>query len=501
MSLHPIVLSDYKSTSEKGALIPALTPALEEEQEIDFIRYTHQQVIKQKPANESQTVKVARYVLNGIAIVAGPLARLPFLAVPLKFGGEGEGREVYGVVLAVSNTLSYGLVISWCLTHLITRMTVSKSEEEKRLMEFRMGCCARTLLKTVAVATGVLSRLPFAYIAYHYNDNNIFYPIPVLLIDSAYPIYSLFLSGEQLANRRCFNRFDEELKLLKKKLILCLKSNQNLLVDRSISTRDAYLEKFQLVINREDLKSVEQVRELFKVLCQAPKISQNKNKFVGIGRTAAKGLGYGLGIIQSYFIHTISYACAEELVDDTASRYAISVGATLCGAYLGFNIMKKTCVRTYNFVLNKCLGKTTTNLSDIVMPKLKKSLELIGFIVVAFSYAPPLQVCMDYYTGNFQIFMGAVTVLETIMVASFAISDLINEFVQISAIRWGSQEARQLVHVQKQLRQLIDVVRKCPLIEFALLVKVLPEECYKQLTEGLEIKLEDLDRFLASTSG
>lgn len=489
-------LDDLSPNTDLSRLAPSAMISSEVyAEECDLVLYIHNKMLSRLPSRDNRCRLIAHKIFQLLAILAGPLARIPFLNVPLKYGGD---NKPYGIVLAIGNTLSFGSVISWCLLKLVASATSSLTEEERRLVQFKRGRCCLIALKIGAVATGVLSRTPFAYLAYHYNDNNILYTIPVLLIDSAYPIYSIALTGERILERKKLIGFEKKLAALKIDLINCLRQSMEGLAQKNPSKRKSFLAALKLLLSENTDSKEMRVKTYVKALFDASlNIPEQESPKIKHGRFVIKGISLILGLFQCYFIHTLSYAAALEMTNDPDASYAISIPVTASGAYLGLKIITSTCVKTFNVALDFFRCRRKTKLPDIFMPRLKICLSLTALVITGFSYAPPMQVCEDFYEGDWRTFMQVITVFETIAIGLFAIMDLLDEFIEVQIERVGDEEAKQLVMINHQITELIFVIEKSPMIEFAKFVKIIPEECSKQWTDKLLIQSQQLQNYIA----
>lgn len=465
-----------------------------------FEVYIYNKMIEKIPTIESSERRIGRRFLQICAILGGFGARLTNMNIPLKFAGE---NKFYGGLLVYGNTASWGSVVSWCLLNMINNLTATEPLEEERLRESKISNCTKLILKTSTLVIGMLAQSPYAYISYLYNNRNIFFPIVVILIDSAYPSYSLHLTIEKVLKKRNLSQFERKLSDIKQDLITCLEYNYSTLVGKDIEERRIYLEQLRKIIDQTDenggaLSTREKVKNYTAHLLTHSIIIESESSRIKAGRVFVRGCGWALAVTQIYFAGVLSYNATKEISDNPYARYATTTLITGCSAYLSWDVLAKSPIRAYDFVVGLFNGKNSKDLASVVQFKIKLCLQLLGLITISLSYAVPLQVCEDYFTGDFKTYMQINGVLEAIIIATVAISYLIDEGIVHSGLKSKEWDIKSLVELNFQLKKLISLIQDSPIIDFAKILEILPPDLTEAWLRRVEISSEALQDYINS---
>lgn len=460
-----------------------------------FELYIFQSFSEREPI-ESKGRAFVKGALQTGCVLAGYGTRLTVMNIPLKFAGA---NQAYGAALVYGNTASWGSVISWCLLNMTNNLMTPLSKVEERLRKTQISACTKRALIIGSVAIGMLAQVPHAYISYTYNDNNILFPIALILIDSAYPIYSLNLTVEKGIQQRNLSSFENKLLTLKTKLNDSFESNfTSWLKDES--SRKSRLNDLRQLNQNSDLASDEKVKKYLSMLLSPVNqiFPAPENCCVKMGRSLANVCGLALAGTQLYFSFTLSYNAAAEIVEEPIGNYAVAGLITACSAYLSFKVLFNSSVKAYDFVVNSLRGQTPPTLASIVNPKLRFCLQLFGLLTVGLSYAIPVQVCDDYYEGDLKSFMQVTSVMETMIISSFAISQLVNEVIAVSGLKSSDCDIKLLVEVHLQLQKLTSLIQASPMVEFAKLIDILPQESAQAWMNELQITNTELQSYITA---
>lgn len=463
----------------------------------NFAVYIHNRMVARMPKGESEEQRVCRRVLQGVALSAGPLARLSFMEVPLKFAGD---NKALGGLLVYGNTASYGSLISWCLLKMVNSATTPMSAEEKALSQSSLTPFCRTLLKIAVFVVGELAQIPFGYIVFIYNERNYFYPLSVFLIDAAYPIYSLTLTTEEIVKRRRLSEFEKKLYLMKLKLITQLQRASTAILHSERSNGKVYLDRLQAIDQTPNLQYIDKVKHYIQILLSSVSLQPEQppdSLRVKSGRIVFYGLGMALGFTQIYFAETLSYGAAKEMTEDPGGRAVIAGSVTVCNAYLGLKIFVQSAAKLYNFAINRLLSRDTRSVAEILQPKLTVCLQLIALITVSLSFSAPLQVAKDNFEGDFGTYMEVTAVMEAVILSSFALSELIDELITYQSLNASDEYTRQLAEITMQINELNNLIEKSPMMEFVQMLDLLPESQISEWKTGLQITSENLQQYIA----
>ena len=488
MSVHLLPTSGYSSYQ----MLPS-SESLRLVHSHDLVSHAYNIVIISAYPEESRMRKAVKRISQGIALLGGFAARIPFISVPLQYAGE---NKVYGIILVYGNTASYGSVISWCLLKMVNAEFDPLSKQKSSSND-----CQRGLLKTFLIGVGLAAQIPFAYMSYVYNHRNIIFPISVFVMDSSFPIYSLMLTSEEIIKRRHLSQVERKLHQFKQLLISRLEINHHTLVSGDAAGRLNYIERLQHIKQLNETPD-HQIKEYFAVLLSiAPNAPSTDHWLVRGGRhLLARGTGAAIGLSQLFFLGTLSYLATKEITDNSIACYGVAGFITTCNAYLNMGMVIQTCVKTYDYTIQFFKGQRPTSLASIFYPKLKKALLILGLATVGLSYSGPMQVCQDYYTGNTRITMQALSVIGTIMMAGYAVTDLIEDLINHLALMHSDPHLRQLAEINQEIKRLLTLIDKSPLIEFTQLLNLLPAELIDHWRAKLKLTSENIQEYLETSN-
>lgn len=461
-----------------------------------IVRCIDQRIFDVAPPSESNCRKNSRRIAKALAIIGGPIARLPFVRIPMKHAGE---NTFYQIILVYGNTTSYGAVISWCFLKIVDSQMTSRTSDEVALTEINKSPCFKTTLKIGLTAMGVLAQVPLAYLAYYYNDKDILYPIAVLVMDSAFPIYSLLLSAEEISRRQRLAPYEKKLVEFKNKTKATLQKIQYDLIKNKNQVKSCF-EELNSLQSQSNLTSQEKVRHYLATILNKHQpedaIPYTRSCPVLLGRGLSGACGVVLGVSQCYFMYTLGSFATKEMWDNEFATYTVAGFITACTAYLNFDVVMKSTLKTYDMVIDYFQDKDLRSSASYLQPKLWSGLQLLGLITTGLSYSGPMQACADFYEGDMRIAMQVTSVISTMMLTTYALNELINDLVVGHSLKWGGKEIKQLAKMHSELQYVIDIVDKSPLIEFAYFLKVLPEDVMTKWRDELGISADDLGQCL-----
>lgn len=437
-----------------------------------MVVYINDKMINQRAGVRETSCKVRTLQLFGI--IGGPVARIPFWNVVADYAGK---NRIYGDVLGLCNTLSYGSVISWCYLKIISDFTKPLSPEEQQMISSGLSSGKKTAIKVGVVLLGVFAQIPFAYMSYEYNNKSLLFPISVFVLDSAYPIYSLYLAQAEAIKRKRQSEFEKDLRSLKQEMIACLENYRDFLSNCPKESRNTHLERINAIKIMANANTIDKIKQFFEVILLAQDISEPKKEgcLRRCGRWVAKGIGATLAGAQVIFLGTLSGDAVANREESPVKFYSAAAAVGLCYAYLGLDVMVMTTSKTYDYVINSCLRRNRKNLAESLGSNLRRILLLLGYATTAFAYAGPMQVCEDLYGGNFRLFMEITSVTATILMSLYTISDLIDDITEYNQLKWGDENTKLLIQLDQQIREFLVVIDKCPGRDFIQLAKLIPK--------------------------
>ncbi len=469
--------------------------------------FIDRRMVQGQMPHETTTHLAARRALQALGVTIAGAGKYPFVAISKKAGGD---NEAYGVALAYGNTASFAALISWALLNIIDDQMRPLSKEEAALLMQNMSGYKRGGILSASIVMGLISQTPFAYLAYVYNGKRVEMPVLMMLSDSWFPTYSTQLSINAALSQRSFSTFEKELSTIRYALIGLLEENRALLdkpegrMDyvralRAFKDNDAQDRPQAYMMHILEGRVATLSKE--QLCCEGPKCVKPGDGLAWILGSAAFLSNMGaIGYISYIGWHQIY---AEPGFDGTFA--ALAVGANL---YVNGMSVPKTAVRLYNLAKSLLLCRYEPTLSDQLAPKLSFALKALGLATAALSYGPSVQISEDYFHGNSTQYgeysnEGLATYMEianscaTVLLTSTAILDIVDQIIELSLTKLGSEEAKQLVELNENMRRFSYLLAKSPLLEFAFFLKAAPPELFKKLVQDTQVSTDALSSYLS----
>lgn len=503
-----------------------LDPVLEKEHG-SFVEFINAKMIEKVVSAETSCRKYTRGSLKAVALIGGPIARIPFASIPLKYAGK---NKTYGAFLVYGNTASYGSLISWCLFKIVSSETENLSASEKKLTAYTESTCLNKMIKAIIGILGVLAQVPFAYMSYVYNDKNLIYPVAVLVLDSGFPIYSLIQTVDAVAKRKTLFGIEKELFSLKEKLIAQFEDTRAAFAQAGSEKRTAYIREIQNVKNLdEDINKVKQFVFLLSHRNYFATPESDSGTAVVPTERCVRGWRYILGggtaatlmFSQLYFLETLTFEASKLITGghpqnstsgDSAGSivvggnipFSYTAGVLVSGinAFLSYNILFQTSFKTYDFVVGLFRKKNPKPpaIAELVKPNLRKGCQMLALATVGLSYAGPIEVSKDYWKGDMSMFMQVTGVMSTIMLGTYALMDFIDDAIATGTKNFGAVENQELIEIDQHLQKLISLVRSSPMIEFAKFLDVLPEDTKDRWLKELKLTSDRIGDYIRERS-
>ncbi|MCH9609499.1 MAG: hypothetical protein S4CHLAM45_14150 [Chlamydiales bacterium] len=154
-------------------------------------------------------------------------------------------------------------MITWAFQNIIHDQTNPRSKAAQKIQRGTQTSCASTAGAVSSVIVGAIAQLPFAYLAYTYNDGALYMPALILLTDTWVPAYSFYLTLKLSLHVRKIVKTNTELIAIQAQMIKLFQKSQEILPKKGRRTA-AFLDKLKEIraSNNED-RSVEYACALF----------------------------------------------------------------------------------------------------------------------------------------------------------------------------------------------------------------------------------------------
>ena len=132
-----------------------------------------------------------------------------------------------------------------------------------------------------------------------------------------------------------------------------------------------------------------------------------------------------------------------------------------------------------------------------MLSKTTFALETLGLLIACLSWGPSVQAVRDVTSGAFDLYLEVTVSLAVILLVSTAMQDIVNDLMESILLKRGSHDEKEIIGLNRKLKELTRVLKNSPFLEFARFLKMFPEDHFDRLTEGTEITTEALDAYLA----
>lgn len=457
--------------------------------------FINKYLIEHRPIPESTIHRISKRALQGLAVISGMGARVPFIRVNLAYSSNA-----WGIILASNSAASFGSIIAWCLLNIINDKLKPLSREEKRLLRSQIPIQYRVAISICMIAGGIIAQAPLAYMAYAYNNDNIYFPILVLLVDSGYPIYSLHLGSEQLLKKRRLNALERQLDRVKDQLVGKLERSRTTLAVMTPEGREKYLTQLQNIKLTSD-RSKLSTKYLKALITNSLKIKNSpENRVIKAARILPASVGVTLAISQLIFAAVLTYHGAKLFLDNDPFSISWAAFVVLCNTFLNFSVMVGTSISAYDTGIKYLRGIPQQSLIGSLYPKTQACSRLISLCISALSFGGPLKVAQDYLSGGFGLFIQISSVMATIMLSIAAMFALVDDLMTFVGIHYGSKEHQELIKLDFEIKRLINLIKESPFVDFLQFLDLLPRKKYMKWINKLQIKEQDLQDYLTSIS-
>lgn len=510
---------EYRGTTETApyfAIQDEISPNFNESNIAIFI---DTRLLQEIDAPEGKVHFVARKTLQGGCVITGFASRIPFIEMNIQAGGS---NKVYGAVLAYGNCTSFGYLVAYSFLEIINSQMDPMTSREKLLKESRLSPCVKKTIFISSTILGFVSQIPFAYMAYRYNDSNdnnnctssgfnstnapgdgapdtlaITMAALVFAFDSWVYVNSAYQGMKALRERQAYTAYERELSHARQRMhslvdenieLLSMVSNEN---RRTLTEAYARIKKLDQASNR-----IEALHSLFT--SRITDLTIDPPAYAKYLNWTMKGWGYVCALSNLGALSYMAWLGTEQLCDLMGVEItvtAIYVGTAL---YLNKTAIPETAVKLFNIVKNIFTCGYRPTISDQLTPKLSFCLKGIGLATAALSYGPGVQLSRDYFCFNdgFEVFMEISLSCATIFLVSMAVLDITDKALENKIARYGSEDEKQIIQLYKDMKVFSNTLKKSPLIDLAQYLKILPEGIFNQIVEGTDITLENLEAYI-----
>ncbi len=415
--------------------------------------YISERLINQKEPSWSTTRKltdIALKVIFGGGI--GVLATIPFAPLSVHFSKRLNipGEKAIGYILATANSSSYFFITLWANLENVEGLTTPKTQLEKKITQKdNLAYLASSYF--VAVTLGLVSQVPFAYLAYDQNKQNLLMPILIIVADSSFPILSVNRAIKSITTR-IFSKSKN-------------KQTQHLLknFDRFLSNRIDWIAKGGTTDTELTLKEgfshkkIDSASKLIDfILQQESQNSLTPPTPLQKVKTGARFLGYGGGmscaLSELIVLWVLSNKGWDSVIDSTPISRSLSVVVILVQVYLLVQVYGETCADLSEKSI-EAITCSTTKSAHKTENKWFKAAKISIFAQSLLTFGPSMETAMSYFKDKgTQYYLGITTSIGIACLTLHSMQDILKRFVNARAKENSEQE--KLLKFKSQLEAL-----------------------------------------------
>lgn len=451
-----------------------------------FSHFIQRLVMTERYPEDSGAMRASRLALQVSAIFFAVSAQAGMVNVNLN---AANGNEALGGMFATANLATFCLFNSYNSCVLLNDLLRTLSPEEKVLFLSTIPRCVRNTLKVIAAIAGAGSQLPIAYAAYHANDKSLFYFI-MRFLDSGVPIRSLYLSGEALYAKRKMTSVEKKLVKANENFCQLLTDIRNILPLLNERSRS----QVQAVMNLHDAPVENYLKALIDL---APKNETPSLTYRGV-KKATSGVGYlsTFAVMALYWV--LSYAAIGLVSDDEGFKIFGATAVMLCNFYLWKDAISQTATQALDRAKQLIQRRYQPTIAESFLPKTTGLLTAAGMTLAAFTFGPN-ELFSNEYFGRSQVGAKLVEVFSSVgsaFLAQWTFSTFNNAMLEAGLARWGSQDAKNVISVDRQIDRIHSSAQNISIKCWAEFLGSLPSDLKQIILGGIELTDHEISEYL-----
>ncbi|NGX56486.1 MAG: hypothetical protein K1060chlam5_00729 [Candidatus Anoxychlamydiales bacterium] len=451
-------------------------------------------IVKELIEQPLEVKKVKNLKTKIAAVAISFFAKLPFVNVNFKFA---QNNIFLGSIFSISNVIGYWALGSKSSLHLIEEHFEFNESKTSNIFHDRTSKIIKGAIIAKSIFFGLSSRSLNAYIAYKYNNNNLFYPLVIFLCDSSFTIYSLKLSFEKLFRKKG-NGIEKKIKLIKKDIVTSVEDKKSQVTSLSKEGQTTFFKELQEIKNSEG--GTEKTKKYLEKVTYVKNINEEDTKIKKCFKLALYIPGLQLTISRVLYYAISCFFGAKLFFKDNIIPFIISFLVTSSNAYLnGIWIMSST--KSVLMSLKDFFNSSyKLSISERLRPTLTFSLKALAFLISIFSGAPFAQVMQDSMKGSFSIYIQITLSIAIALLVSKAMFSIIDEIVKFIVLRKGSFEEKNILLLNNEMQRLINVLEKSTFLEFAKFLNIISETQLKAILDKYKVNSQMLKEYIEKMS-
>lgn len=415
-----------------------------------------------------------------ITSLVGLQAGIPYFEVARAFTNDD-----FGVFLGISISIANAALTTWSLFDVVDNLNDDLSTEEE---EKKTSCkkTIRIMQWIVAFILGIASALPSTYIAYKYNNENIYWGAILFISDSIIGVCSMgrVLTQSSLKCKRPIDR-------IKTLYLDNLENGVYLFVSLENTERVVLFRKCEINLENNFTFSGKLHLLLYEI-GTLPRANL-KNKYLQLPPCLiiiAKTLGFIFPIFWMVVAFKSTYEGSKRILDDPYFNSFIATLAVGPPALLEMSLSSQVYANFFKFFSAIRGNVPLKPKSSIVYPSMSVGLNALMIGIALFSFGARATVTLDNFSGATGIAFTVMVVITTITYKSFSMPELINKFLTFFTSRNSNSINVNLLKTANSLTHLISTLRKANDQEF---LNFLEEADTNKVAQMLDIDKTEID--------
>jgi len=475
----------YGSRSS-GQVVPYSGSSPVPDQQPIFSRFIQRMVMTERYPQDSNGLRATRLALQVSALFFATSAQAGMVNVNFK---AANGNDALGGTFAVANLATFCLFNSYNSCVLLNDLLRTLTPEEEVLFLSTIPRYVRTTLKVIAAIVGAGSQLPLAYAAYDANNKSLFYFI-MRFLDSGVPIRSLYLSGEAIYAQRHMTEVEKKLVKANENFCQLLTNAKEMLPLLNERSRG----QIQAVMDRHNGPAENYLNALVELAPQNP----TPGLAYRAARKTTSAVGYLSTIAVMAIYWALTYAAIGLVSDDEGFKIFGATAVMLCNYYLWKDAISQTATQALDRTKQLVQRSFKPTIAESLLPKTSVALTATGLTLAAFTYGPN-ELFSNQYFGASPAGAKLVEVFSSIgsaFLAQWTFSTFNNAMLTAGLARWGSQDAKNVISVDRQIDRLHSTAQNISIKCWAEFLLSLPEPLKQRILGGVDLSDQEMSDYL-----
>lgn len=445
-------------------------------QETPLEVFLNNKMINSEQSEASLRRRITNIAMKAIGATLVVVGRMTLINVTISYTGNNAG----GWILVLGDFLGYSALYIWALFRLIDELTSLNPEELSDVTKKDQNLIYKISTIVFSVLFAFVTKLPQAYVAYEFNDKNIFMPLILLASNFSLTAYSVKKSIDYLVEKLSSDRVDKKLLTAKKTFI------------RKLSIlKENYDESLNL---NHELKMKETCRECIDFLLIKSKefnITEEKTKLEKIFDITSLVFGLALTVCYLYFLTYVAYSGTLTYLDSLAGAIVVALGVLFGNMYITKAVVVDS-LRSYMKSMSTCI-KRRLSYYQKNSPWLFSTLLITAIFFSLISWGSIPSVVDKYFSPKaLQLFLGITCSITVVTFNLTPMLALVQRIVR-KKFSWFPDELSKIMNMnEKMTDRFLKAVEVLDCKNFALALSRLNDDLKAEFLEETNLTEEEV---------